>query len=137
MANMPIALEIGPFSVQWLETAPGPCAACSCLVGSGPVGFSIEEPTGPLCDGCLLDQCPGLGMLLMMANVNRELAQQTTEEGDPERADDCMVALMTVARMYDRGAGWPVRSSKATTFIEDLENRARHFLMQLVTSSSN
>ena len=137
MANQPKPLDLGPYSVQWLETPPGPCAACGSPVGSGPVGFSVEEPAGPLCDICLLDRNPGLGMLLMMANVNRELAEQTVQAEESELADDRMVALMTVAQMYNQGSEWPVRSAGVLTYVSGLEERAIVHLLQMMAGSSN
>ena len=102
--NQPAAIKLGPYSVQWFETDPGPCACCGERggpVGSGPVGFKVDA--GPLCDNCLLERNMDLGMLLIMVNVNREFANQPKpddlSEGDPRKT-----ALMTFSVMYDGAA---------------------------------
>ena len=122
-------LELGPISIEWLETDPGPCAVCSGHVGWGPVGFRREQgeerekPAGPVCDSCLLNLSPDLGMLLLFANAARELASDLPE--DFLVADRQRIALMTFAKIYDLVAQWPRRPYAFMSFLKDL---FRHIL---------
>ena len=70
------------------------------------MGFKADA--GPLCDNCLLDWNMDLGMLLVMANVNREFANQPKPD-DPSQGDPRKTALMTFSMMYDETATWPRR----------------------------
>ncbi len=63
----PPPIELGAVSIQWLAD-PGLCPVCNEVVGSGPVGYSTDEPAGPRCDVCLLKEDKGLGMLLWMVD---------------------------------------------------------------------
>ena len=121
-----IKLELGPVSIQWCEADPGPCVVCARHLGAGPVGFTLGDPPGPTCDGCLLQLHEGLGMLLMMVNINRELA--AADDRDP--ADQKLVALMTVSKIYDRGARWPTRPVAVLEYLRELESLAARLPLQ-------
>lgn len=112
-----VKIELGPYSVQWLETDPGPCAVCGREVGWGPVGFKMDDPLGPVCDTCLLELNTELGMLLLMAHTSRELAHQATSAADPR---EHLVGLLTFAKVYDQGAKWPRRRIAATQLVDEL-----------------
>ncbi len=116
-----VELALGPVSIIWLETDPGPCA-CGCEIGVGPVGFRLE-PREPVCDKCLLDLHKDIGMMLWMTHIARELAAQATGIDDPWRADQFMVALMAFAGLYNAEAGWPSREAAAMDFMEELKER--------------
>ncbi len=116
-----VELALGPVSIVWLETDPGPCA-CGQEIGVGPVGFHLD-PKKPVCDKCLLELHKDIGMMMWMAHVARELAGNATGVDDPWRADQYMVALMTLARIYHQGAEWPHREAAALDFVEELKAR--------------
>ncbi len=82
------------------------------------MGFRMSEPAGPLCDKCLLERNVALGMLLIMANVNRELANQPKPD-DPLEADLPKVAPMTFSMIYDQVqvGPWHCCRSEATRSI--------------------
>ena len=119
--DFPVAgrIKLWPYSIQWFLNTPGPCARCRREVGSGPVGFRNSEPAGPLCDKCLLDQHFDMGMLLLMANVTRELAKQATRR-DALEAEPYRALLMTFSKVYDQGADWPLRRKEALGYLWDL-----------------
>ena len=122
-----IRIELGLYSVQWYEQDPGPCCKCGREVGVGPGGFSTDDtagPTaGPLCDGCLLLLNKDLGNLIWLAHMARELTEQASSIEDPWRVDQCLVTLMTFAKMYDQGAKWPRRDAKAAVLMKALQRR--------------
>ncbi len=114
-------LALGPVSIVWLETDPGPCA-CGREIGAGPVGFDLE-PQEPVCDRCLLDRHKDIGMIMWMIHIARELAGEATGTGDPWRADQIMVALMAFAKLYNASAEWPCREAAAMDYMEELRGR--------------
>ena len=93
------------------------------MVGTGPVGYSRDEPAGPRCDACLLKHDKGLGMLLWMGLVARQLARQATGTTDPADADQCLLILMTFAKMFDQQAEWPHREAVALDLVAELRAR--------------
>ena len=114
-------IELGLYSVQWFESDPGPCVECGEAIGAGPAGFTTDDPSGAVCDACLLRGDRNLGMLIWLAHVAREMAGQASGEEDPWEADKSMVALMTFCKLYHQGAGWPCRESRAADFIRGLK----------------
>ncbi len=115
--------NVGTVSIQWCEAAPGPCVRCEDPVGSGPVGFTQDEPSGAMCDGCLLEANKDLGMMIMMAHVTRELAikaAEASEATNPWQADHTMLQMMLFAKMYHKGATWDRRPIAATEFVAEL-----------------
>ena len=115
-------IELGPVSIQWLAE-PSLCAACGETVGSGPVGYSLSAPAGPRCDGCLLKEDEGLGMLMWVGLVSRQLAGQAAGATDPLEADRCMLILMSFSKMFDQGADWPHREAVALKLVDKLRER--------------
>ncbi len=113
--------ELRAVSIQWLD-APGLCP-CGEVVGSGPVGYSTDEPAGPRCDDCLLQEDKGLGMVLWMVLVARQLARQATGTENPEDADQCLLVLMAFAKMFDQDAAWPHREAGALDLVAELRKR--------------
>lgn len=120
---MDTRIKLGSVSLEWYETDPGPCVECQQETGSGPIGFKLGKPAGPVCDECLVRLSKGLGNLLRMAHVAREVAEIATGIEDPWRADQCMVVLMTFAQLFNKGAKWPARPIGASQFLEQLQTR--------------
>ncbi len=115
------ATEPGAVSIQWLAD-PGLCP-CGEVVGSGPVGYSMDEPAGPRCDVCLLKEDKGLGMVLWMVLVARQLARQATGTESPVDADQCLLVLMAFSKMFDQEAEWPHRDAVAVDLVTELRAR--------------
>ena len=116
-----IGPELGPISIEWLEDNAGPCVACSDEVGRGPIGFKRTEPSGPVCDLCMLELHGDLGMLLLFANAGRHLASHVPEHA--LEASQQRTALMTFAKIYDLGAQWPWRPVAAMDFMRNFLKR--------------
>ena len=114
-----VKLALGPVSIIWLETDPGPCA-CGREIGTGPVGFHLD-PGEPVCDNCLLDLHSGLGQVMWMTHVVRDLAREAAD--NPQLADQFKVALMGFAKIYNISAAWPFRKAAAVDFMEELKER--------------
>lgn len=95
------------FSIVFREEVAGPCVVCDEEVGYGPVGWSGEG--GGLCDACLTECHRPLGMVLVMANLVRELGERETADADEDL--HLMAILMAMARMYAKSASkvWPRR----------------------------
>ena len=73
------------------------CAACGHEVaGGGPVGHRGEEP---LCDPCLLEGSPQLGMVLALVAVSRAYA--AAARGEPEHYRELLEELGAFARVYE------------------------------------
>ena len=80
-----------------LATDPGtPCHLCAAETGSGPVGYRDEEP---LCDLCLFEEAPELGMVLALVAVVRAYASIRPASADEHR--EALNELGFFARMYE------------------------------------
>lgn len=112
-----VEVELGPVSIVWVETDPGPCA-CGGAIGWGLVGFRRDDPQGPVCDKCLLKLHEDVGLAMRMIHIARELASNATH--DDGRADRFMVALAAFAKLYNLAATWPPREVAVTEFVEKL-----------------
>jgi hypothetical protein len=110
-----LVVEFGDYSIQWLEKSPGRCDICGLTVGCGPVGFTNARVPAPVCDPCLMQRQPGLGTLLLLANITRELAEADVDE--PER---CRDALTAIANFYHRQESftWPMRPLGVLEFLD-------------------
>ncbi len=62
-----------PYTIEFLDAAPGPCIGCGADVPHGPTGWSHRPEPGPLCDACFADRCVQLNIVLVLANIMREL----------------------------------------------------------------
>ena len=118
-AQAGIDIELESVSIEWLDLAPCCvlCVLCNKEVGSGPVGFSKADPVGPVCDDCMLNLHPELGMLLLFANAGRDLANHSR---DPMDAAEHREGLMTLAEIYDASAQWPRRTEALLHYMRDL-----------------
>ncbi len=111
-------IKLESVSIEWLNADPERfCVLCKKEVGSGPVGFSKADPVGPVCDDCMLELHPELGMLLLFANAGRDLANHSR---DPLEAAEYREGLMTLAKIYDVSAQWPRRSEAVFHYMRDL-----------------
>ncbi len=104
------------------EADLGPCA-CGLEIGSGPVGFRLDEPVGPVCDGCLLELNRDIGMLMWMAHVVREMAETVAATEEPLKVDQAMLLLMKFAQTYHLGAKWPHRRAAVLDLVDELRAR--------------
>lgn len=96
-----------------VATDPGsPCRLCAAETGSGPVGYREEEP---VCDLCLLENSPELGMLLAVAAVTRACGSVEIASAADRR--DALNELGAFARIYERIAA---RSGPARLFLPQL-----------------
>ncbi len=107
--------------IEWFETDAGPCVACQRKVGSGPVGYKKDQPSGPLCDECLSDLNRDFGVLMSVVNVNRELANHTPRNRLEE--DILSQVLLLYAKIYDVEAQWPRRRMTASKFLDSITRR--------------
>ncbi len=95
------ALERMPYSIRIPEPAgPARCARCR-------VRFSAAGPTGhaedrPICDMCLLEGSPKLGMVLALVAVVRAFG--TVQPSDHEDYREALAELGAFARIYERFA---------------------------------
>ena len=122
-AQAGVDIELESVSIEWIEADSAPsCVLCQKEVGSGPVGFSKADPVGPVCDDCMLNLHPELGMLLLFANAGRDLANHSR---DPLEAAEHRERLMTIAKIYDASAQWPRRTEAVLHYMRDL---MRHIL---------
>lgn len=93
------------FSIEWLEEDPGPCVVCREPAGQGPVAWRKRPDPGPVCDGCMLRQHPGLGLVLFIVGAQRELGRFSERlADDPEALYQLMIKLIALAEEYDRSA---------------------------------
>ncbi len=94
------------YSIRIVESSGALCAACGIeATGAGPVGHRDEEP---ICDLCLLECSPDLGLLLGLAAVNRAYAKGG---GNAAEQQEALEELGAFARIYHRVASksWPAR----------------------------
>ena len=111
--------EIEPYSIQWLSAYFGRCVACDLrLRGCGVVGFKHNDFPGPICDACMMQVQPRLGMALFFINIGRELADDSPENSWDE--DRHSAFLMASARLYHalESREWPVRPIGIVDFME-------------------
>ncbi len=95
------------YSIRFMPEDVGPCFRCKAdEIGRGPVGFYINRP---ICDFCLLNGQPDLGMLLVHAHFARELARLRRLHRDV--SGEALEFLSTWARIYDLASQpkWPPR----------------------------
>ncbi len=86
------------YSIRVATGGPTACAACGHEVAGGaPLGLRGEEP---LCDPCLLEASPQLGLVLALAAVARAfgVACRKARGQDPEALEE----LGLFARIYER-----------------------------------
>ncbi len=95
-----------PYTIEYLDPAPGPCIDCGAEVPLGPVGWAHEPKEGPLCDACLRPRCPPLSVVLLLANMLRELGG--LECASDEEQWNLMASLLTAGRTFEAGdlASW-------------------------------
>ncbi len=87
----------GPVYSIRLATEPGaPCRLCAAETGSGPVGYRGDEP---ICDLCLLEDAPVLGMVLALVAVVRAYASVVPASTDERRG--ALNELGAFARIYE------------------------------------
>ncbi len=91
-------LAVDPVYSIRVATDPGsPCRLCASETGSGPVGYRGEEP---VCDLCLLENSPELGILLAVVAVTR--AYGSVEIASTADRRDALNELGAFARIYER-----------------------------------
>ncbi len=87
------------YTIRIADNPGTTCATCGKQeTGSGPVGFLDDEP---VCDLCLLEGSPELGMVLALISVVRAYANMN---GTPEERQAALEELGAFARIYDRFA---------------------------------
>ncbi len=114
-----VEIKLEPY-IQWLPESPGRCVICDLTkVGSGLVGFRRDDPPGPVCDPCLIQLQPRLGMALLFLNICRELADDWPDQ--PEDQDRRSEVLMAVARLYhaQESREWPMRPLRILKLMEE------------------
>ena len=57
------------FSIVWLKQEKGPCVLCGADTGVGAAGWYEGDPSGPVCDACMLDREEVLGVILQKARA--------------------------------------------------------------------
>ncbi len=94
------------YSLLFVQSGAGACAVCGAETGSGVIGWSAQEDR-PLCDACLIEVSPHLGMALNVVLIFREVGQ-IEPDGDPI---ELVYQVLTLARIYESAAVkvWPAR----------------------------
>ncbi len=105
---MPIA-ESGDsagYAIVFVESDAGPCARCEAETGRGALGWSAVH-NRPVCDPCLIEVSPHLGMVLNVALIFREVGGMEPD-GDPI---ELVYQVLSLARIYEDAASkvWPAR----------------------------
>lgn len=73
---------------------PVACDECSCeFSATGPTGYRGDQP---VCDRCLFDLAPQLGMVLVLVSITRSFGQLSRRAGDAAAGE-----LVTFARVYE------------------------------------
>ncbi len=99
------------YSVRFMSNEVGQCFRCGAdEIGCGPVGYYINRP---ICDFCLLDGEPDLGMLLVHAHFARELARLRELHRDRDVSGEALEFLSTWSRIYDLASRPKWRGSRA------------------------
>ncbi|MCP3963758.1 MAG: hypothetical protein GY719_38470, partial [bacterium] len=108
------------YSIIFVQRDAGPCATCGAETGSGVIGWSAQEDR-PLCDACLIEVSPHLGMVLNVALIFREVGG-IEPDGDPV---ELVYQVLTLARIYESAAGkiWPARKPGLIEFARRLAKR--------------
>ena len=94
------------YSIVFVDSDAGPCARCGAETGSGAVGWSHARDQS-VCDACLIEVSPHLGMVLNVALLFREVGG-IEPDGDPI---ELVYQVLTLARIYESAAAkvWPAR----------------------------
>lgn len=92
------------YSIVFVDSDAGECARCGVETGKGAVGWCAEVGRG-VCDACLIEVSPHLGMVLNVALIFREVGG-IEPGGDPI---ELVVQVLTLARIYEEAASkaWP------------------------------
>ncbi len=77
------------YSIIFIEADAGPCARCGAGTGNGIVGWS-DQADRPVCDACLIEVSPHLGMVLNIALIFRQVGA-IEPGGDPDAGEDLRV----------------------------------------------
>jgi|GEM_PF-6694023 len=92
------------------------CSHCGGLaMAAGPTGFFASLA---ICDACLLEGAPQLGMLLVLAAVTRMFGQ--LESPRSEQAMAAMLELASFARIYERFAARHAPARGLGGFLRDV-----------------
>ncbi len=94
------------YSIVFVDQDAGVCARCGADAGSGPVGWSALAGR-PVCDACLNEVSPHLGMVLNVALIFRQVGA-IEPGGDPT---ELIYQVLTLARIYQSASSkiWPAR----------------------------
>ncbi len=92
-----------PYTIEFLDTEPGPCIGCGTEVPRGPTGWSHRPEPGPLCDACFTDRCVPLNIVLVLADIMRDLGSVECE-GKEQRG--IMAMLLFSGRSYEDWGLW-------------------------------
>lgn len=100
-----------------VDSEAGPCTRCGADTGKGPVGWSHARDQA-VCDACLIEVSPHLGMVLNMALIFREVGG-IEPDGDPI---ELVYQVLTLARIYEGAAAkvWPARKPGLIEFAKRL-----------------
>ncbi len=84
----------------------GACVRCGSEVGSGPARWSAQAQR-PVCDACLIEVSPHLGMVLNVALIFRQVGR--IEPGEDQL--ELIYQVLMLARIYESAASkiWPAR----------------------------
>ncbi len=94
------------YSIIFLHGDAGECARCGAHTGNGPVGWSAQADRA-VCDTCLIEVDPHLGMVLNVALIFRQVGA-IEPDGDPT---ELIYQVLTLARIYESACSkiWPAR----------------------------
>ncbi len=94
------------YSIIFIESDAGACARCGAEAGNGPVGWSTEADR-VVCDTCLIEVSPHLGMMLNVALILRQVGA-IGAGGNPT---ELIYQVLMLARIYESASSkvWPSR----------------------------
>ncbi len=94
------AVAVEPaYSIRVAADPGAPCPLCGVETGSGPVGYHGDQA---ICDLCLLEASPALGVVLGLVAVTR--AYGSVEVASTDERRDALQELGAFARIYERFA---------------------------------
>ncbi len=99
------------YSIVFTPGDAGPCARCGAETGRGPVGWNATADR-PICDACLIEVSPHVGMVLNVALIFRQVG--AIEPGEDQL--ELIYQVLMLARVYESAASkvWPARGPFTT-----------------------
>ncbi len=101
--------DLGRYGIRLLGSDEA-CVDCGArMPAAGPIGWRRQDPSGPLCDPCLVEASPPLAAILTTINLLREVGWTECQRDEDEATVGGMV--LTTARLHEESQlkGIPLR----------------------------